>query len=245
VGESEQALVQAFTLAREMAPCLLVLDNIDIILGSPILEQQQGEEEEEDDEDHLAEVDDTEGPSMNSSSSSYTSKKQSWRSRQRTRAPAIDRLLSTLLVEMDGLKVLQPTEIQAVHSQDKLNNNNNNQQEVLVIATATRINSLDKSLLRPGRLEEHIQLSLPSSSQRAEFWKIHLPTADEREIQRMVDATDNNTFAILRNVLTEAGMTIMRKHLLNTSSSSVEELVNLQTVYQQNLKTEVLNILHA
>ena len=57
-------------------------------------------------------------------------------------ADVMSRLLSTLLNEMDG-----------VSSQKS---------SVLVIACTNRLESLDTALLRPGRLEEHIELSKPS-----------------------------------------------------------------------------------
>jgi SpoVK/Ycf46/Vps4 family AAA+-type ATPase len=75
VGESEQALVQAFALAREMSPCLLVLDNIDIILGSPAPEHEHEEVKDGDDDDDESSIDSELGNdgSMN--------KKHSWQHR--------------------------------------------------------------------------------------------------------------------------------------------------------------------
>jgi transitional endoplasmic reticulum ATPase len=55
--------------------------------------------------------------------------------------------LSTLLVEIDGISTVK----------DNL---------VIVIATTTDITSLDSSLLRPGRLELHLEVPLPDYSQR-------------------------------------------------------------------------------
>lgn len=288
VGESEQALVQAFTLARDMAPCLLVLDNIDIILGSPVKEEEDEEDGVDNDDGDGDDVSDSDSSSSsgiderstvhpgdnittntntntNSSSSDNIKddkdlKLNSWQSRQRTRAPAIDRLLSTLLVEMDGLKIIPPSGVQnennttkntttkTISSSISINNDSALTQEVLVIATATRIDSLDKSLLRPGRLEEHIELFLPTSSQRSDFFKLHFPSATEEDLQCMINITENNTFATLRNVITEAGMNIMRKYLTSISMTSTDinyeaGLVDLQASYQDNFKSEVLNIL--
>lgn len=42
---------------------------------------------------------------------------------------------------------------------------------VVVIVTVNRLESIDRSLLRPGRLEEHIELSLPNQRQRTTFLK--------------------------------------------------------------------------
>ena len=40
-----------------------------------------------------------------------------------------------------------------------------------MIVTVTRIDSLDRALLRPGRLEEHIELTLPNQKQRKRFFQ--------------------------------------------------------------------------
>ncbi len=66
---------------------------------------------------------------------------------KRTSHKALDRVLSTLLVEIDGVSTMK----------DNL---------VIVIATTTDMTSLDSSLLRPGRLELHLEVPLPDYSQR-------------------------------------------------------------------------------
>ena len=60
-------------------------------------------------------------------------------------ADVMSRLLSTLLNEMDG--------ISSTHKSN-----------VIVVACTNRLESLDTALLRPGRLEEHIALTLPSQA---------------------------------------------------------------------------------
>ena len=55
----------------------------------------------------------------------------------------MSRLLSTLLNEMDGVS-------------------SGRKDNVLVVACTNRLDSLDAAMLRPGRLEEHIELSLPT-----------------------------------------------------------------------------------
>lgn len=58
-------------------------------------------------------------------------------------ADVMSRLLSTLLNELDGI------------SSGRLDN-------VFVVACTNRIDSLDAALLRPGRLEEHVEMQLPT-----------------------------------------------------------------------------------
>ncbi len=66
------------------------------------------------------------------------------------------RILSTLLNEMDG-----------VSSQA-------NRGGVLVLATTNRLSAIDSALLRPGRLEEHIELGLPSALDIEEILGLNL-----------------------------------------------------------------------
>ena len=96
-------------VARRVAPCLLLLDNIDRLFSANEGENGGG----------------------------------------RTSHKALDRILSTLLVEIDGLKVVDPI----------------TKPKVIVVVTATNSSLLDRSLLRPGRLEERIAIKPPAELQ--------------------------------------------------------------------------------
>jgi SpoVK/Ycf46/Vps4 family AAA+-type ATPase len=89
VGASEAALSAAFERARELAPCVLVLDGIEVLAPVRVQERTRKQEkrrgkkgEEEQEEDGVDDDDGTPGGSL------------SWSG---------DRLLSVLLTEMDGL----------------------------------------------------------------------------------------------------------------------------------------------
>ena len=79
------------------------------------------------------------------------------------------RILSTLLNEMDG-----------VSSQA-------NRGGVLVLATTNRLSAIDSALLRPGRLEEHIELGLPSALDIEEILGLHLAKI---RVHERVDVSD-------------------------------------------------------
>ena len=64
------------------------------------------------------------------------------------------RILTTLLNEMDGIS------------------NVGGQQDILVVAATNRLDSIDAALLRPGRLEEHVLLSYPSSESICEILQL-------------------------------------------------------------------------
>jgi len=57
------------------------------------------------------------------------------------------RVLSTLLNEMDG-----------VSKEDSSDTNKN----IIVVAATNRLNAIDAALLRPGRLQEHVLIDLPT-----------------------------------------------------------------------------------
>lgn len=44
---------------------------------------------------------------------------------------------------------------------------------VLVIGMTNRLDLIDEALLRPGRFEVHIEVSLPDEQGRADIFKIH------------------------------------------------------------------------
>lgn len=115
-----------------MAPCFLILDNLDIVLGSSDINQ-----------------DDT-NKTTKHDTHSFAS--------QRTTHKAIDRILSTLLIEIDGL--LPPD------SSTNKGSISLHREKVIVIATTTKLSLLDRALNRPGRLELHISLDLPNVMQR-------------------------------------------------------------------------------
>jgi SpoVK/Ycf46/Vps4 family AAA+-type ATPase len=119
--------------AREMAPCFLLLDNLEIILGSGVSTGNQG-----------------------------------IRSGRRTAHQALDRLLSTLLVEIDGLSSsrtlskLRKMKAEIISKDDKTGENTRDEEEeegdeedeeddeesrlksVIVIATTSDINLIDR-----------------------------------------------------------------------------------------------------
>ena len=106
-----------------MSPCFLLLDNIDVLLGLRL--------------SHNA------PPS--SSSSSFSGKKVSGRSRRngaRTSHQAIDRVLSALLVELDGISIAGGGGVQKKGQPRKsgkvsVSGNRTDCSEVIVIATAS------------------------------------------------------------------------------------------------------------
>merc|ERR1712198_53853 len=104
----------------------------------------------------------------------------------------IQRTLMELLNQMDGFDVLG---------------------KVKMIMATNRPDTLDPALLRPGRLDRKIEISLPNDQARLEILKIHAaPIAKHGEIdwEAVVKLSDGFNGADLRNVCTEAGMFAIR-----------------------------------
>lgn len=62
--------------------------------------------------------------------------------------------------------------------------------------TVNRLDSLDRSLLRPGRLEEHIMLSLPDLKQRRKYLCRLFGDTVKRELLDLLAASCSNRFEI-------------------------------------------------
>lgn len=83
------------------------------------------------------------------------------------------RILTTFLNEMDGIS-----------SGGSANGG------VLVVACTNRIETLDAALLRPGRLDEHVLLPMPTLSDVEEMLKLHLakvPLSEDVDIAEIAD----------------------------------------------------------
>jgi len=125
VGEAEKGIADIFHAARTIAPCMILLDNIDILLGAS---------------------GNSDGRSIgngDASSSSDGVKDSSYMAnRDRTRHKSIDRILSTLLVEIDGL---------FTHGQGISSGNSTDPTiippTVIVIATTTSMQCLDRLVI--------------------------------------------------------------------------------------------------
>lgn len=95
-----------------------------------------------------------------------------------------ERLLSTLLNEMDGVITLDG---------------------VIVIGCTTKKDSIDEALLRPGRLDHHLTINLPSAPDRrallrGELTRLHFDFT-EAQLEKMIEFTDGFTCADIKNLL--------------------------------------------
>jgi ATP-dependent metalloprotease FtsH len=106
-----------------------------------------------------------------------------------------DQTLNQLLVEMDGFHASQA---------------------VVVLAATNRVDILDKALLRPGRFDRHITVSLPDRAGRQAILQIHTaktPLHEDVSLERLARLTTGMSGADLANLVNEAALCAARKNL--------------------------------
>jgi len=104
-----------------------------------------------------------------------------------------EQTLNQLLVEMDGF------------------DENTN---IIVIAATNRPDILDNALLRPGRFDRQIMVSLPDIKGREEILNVHSkgkPFGEDVDMKRLAKRTPGFTGADLQNLLNEAALLTARK----------------------------------
>lgn len=150
-GESEQQVARLFSRARQVAPTVIFIDEIDSI--APARGGRSGD------------------------------------------SSASERVVNTVLSELDGLEELQG---------------------VVVIAATNRPLLLDPALLRPGRFDELIYVSAPEKAGRLHILRIHaahMPLADDVDLESLADRTDGYTGADLEDLVRRAGLEALRSDL--------------------------------
>ncbi|MDP1028620.1 CDC48 family AAA ATPase [Sphingomonas sp. KR1UV-12] len=150
-GESEQQIAKLFQRARQVAPCVVFIDELDSLV--PARGGGAGEPQ------------------------------------------VTERIVNTILAEMDGLEELQA---------------------VVVIGATNRPNLVDPALLRPGRFDELVYVGVPSEEGRRRILKIQtqkMPLAADVDLDAVARRTDRYTGADLEDVVRRAGLVALRRSL--------------------------------
>src|SRR5437588_3617064 len=116
-----------------------------------------------------------------------------------------DQTLNQLLVELDGFDA---------------------RQTVVVLAATNRVDILDKALLRPGRFDRHITVSLPDRVGREAILKVHTrhtPLHDDVSLERLSRLTTGMSGADLANLVNEAALAAARQDLQRLTHACFEE----------------------
>ncbi|MBD8546543.1 CDC48 family AAA ATPase [Sphingomonas sp. CFBP 8760] len=153
-GESEQQIARLFQRARQVAPTVIFIDELDSLV--PARGSGAGEPQ------------------------------------------VTERVVNTILAEMDGLEELQ---------------------SVVVIGATNRPNLVDPALLRPGRFDELIYVGLPDTPGRLRILKIQtakMPLAADVDLEEVARRTERFTGADLEDVTRRAGLVALRRSLQST-----------------------------
>ena len=106
-----------------------------------------------------------------------------------------DQTLNQLLVELDGFDT---------------------RHAVVVLAATNRVDILDKALLRPGRFDRHITVSLPDRAGREAILAVHTrrtPLHEDVSLERLARLTTGMCGADLANLVNEAALLAVRRNL--------------------------------
>ena len=116
-----------------------------------------------------------------------------------------EQTLNQILVEMDGF---------------------DNESGVIVMAATNRVDMLDKALLRPGRFDRHVDVTLPERKDRLAILKVHFknkPCDDDVDLESLAKKTAGSSGADLANIANEAAITAAREGHKTISSNDVTE----------------------
>lgn len=116
-----------------------------------------------------------------------------------------EQTLNQILVEMDGF--------------EKGSN-------VIVIAATNRADVLDPALLRPGRFDRRVQITLPERKDREAILKVHYkkkPTDDTVDIKALSSKTAGSSGADLANIANESAIVAARHGRKTITNNDVTE----------------------
>ncbi len=116
-----------------------------------------------------------------------------------------EQTLNQILVEMDGF---------------------DNDSGVIVMAATNRVDMLDKALLRPGRFDRHVNVTLPERKDRLEILKVHFkgkPVEEDVDLESLAKKTAGSSGADLANIANEAAIGAAREGHKAISNKDVVE----------------------
>ncbi len=133
-----------------------------------------------------------------------------------------EQTLNQILVEMDGF---------------------DNDSGVIVMAATNRVDMLDKALLRPGRFDRHVNVTLPERKDRLEILKVHFkgkPVEEDVDLESLAKKTAGSSGADLANIANEAAITAAREGHKAISNKDLTEAFERVAIGPER-KSKVMN----
>jgi len=116
-----------------------------------------------------------------------------------------EQTLNAMLVEMDGFDT---------------------QEGVIIIAATNRPDVLDPALLRPGRFDRQVTVSLPDVKGREEILRVHskkVKLSEAADLSKIARGTPGFSGAELANIINEAALLAARRNLKAIGTPELEE----------------------
>ncbi len=116
---------------------------------------------------------------------------------------ATERVVNQLLTELDGIEELE---------------------KVVVIAATNRKDLIDPSLLRPGRIDAIIELSIPDKKTREKIFEVHtknMPLDKSVDLSVYIKKTDGWTGAEIESIARNAGINAIKKFYIAKKSGNL------------------------
>jgi transitional endoplasmic reticulum ATPase len=129
-----------------------------------------------------------------------------------------ERVVSQLLTELDGLT-------------DNPN--------LMVLAATNRMEALDPALLRPGRLESHVEIPLPDEEARRAIIDVHSegkPYGDDVDLDALSRETEGYSGADLAALIRQASMFAIREFADDIGPEAATERADEVTITEQHLE---------
>ena len=133
-----------------------------------------------------------------------------------------EQTLNQILVEMDGF---------------------DNDTGVIVMAANNRVDMLDKALLRPGRFDRHVNVTLPERKDRVEILGVHFknkPVAPDVDLDALAAKTAGSSGADLANIANEAAITAARENHKAITNADITEAFERVAIGPER-KSKVMN----
>lgn len=133
-----------------------------------------------------------------------------------------EQTLNQILVEMDGF---------------------DNDSGVIVIAATNRVDMLDKALLRPGRFDRHVNVTLPERKDRLEILNVHFknkPVNKSVNLDALAAKTAGSSGADLANIANEAAITAAREGHKEITNDDITEAFERVAIGPER-KSKVMN----
>ncbi len=130
------------------------------------------------------------------------------RSADSTDSMVTERVVDTLLTELDGLSDLK---------------------NIIVIAATNRPDIMDPALLRPGRFDKIIEIPMPDEDTRLAILKVYtkrMPIAKDVNVEELAKSTEGYTGAEIENLTREAGMNAIRANRNEVTKEDFENALS-------------------